>query len=238
MPKRRFLGALMAAAAVGGCSTVAKLPETVAAQAARLQAPSAAPKSDAGLEAVPLDVKGSKKLYLTMIADMRTRGRPWAALAHLDEFDRLYGRDAQAAVLRGDALLDVEDLAGAEAAYRGQLKGAEAAPAYRGLGRIASRRQDWPEAAKMFAEAVRRAPTTPNYVSDLGYALLKSGDRQGAVFRLRQAHDLAPEDPVIRNNLILALNALGDEAAVKEATARLSAEDRKAVAAMIAAEGP
>lgn len=152
----------------------------------------------------------SRALYLTLINDMRRSGRAHAALAHLDAFDKMYPHGIDAAVMRGNCLVDIGSFEEAKAVYRKLLKTDVAAAAYAGLGRVEGLNNHWPEAVNEFSEAVSRAPTDPNYLNDYGYALLRMGNTEQALFRIRQASELAPDDVRVRNNLILALAATGD----------------------------
>jgi Flp pilus assembly protein TadD len=155
----------------------------------------------------------SRALYLALISDMRRSGKTYAALAHLDAFDKLYPRATDAAVLRGDCLVDIGSYADAQAIYRKLLKTrGTAASAYAGLGRIDGLNGHWVDAAGNFNLAVNEDPTNPNYLNDYGYALLRQGTPDQALFRIRQASELAPGDVRVRNNLILVLAATGDKA--------------------------
>lgn len=178
-------------------------------------------------------VAATPEMHLKLISELRASGRPRAALAHLDAYDAKTPRSPRAQVLRADCLVDVGQYDAAQAVYARLLKGPEASAAYAGLGRVAALRGDWKAAAAQFAQAVQRNPVDAPMVSDLGFALLRAGDTAGAVFRLRQAAELAPDNPVIRNNLILAYEADGDEEAARRLLAQVkSADDRKAIAAM------
>jgi Flp pilus assembly protein TadD len=179
------------------------------------------------------DAARSPAAYLRLIGELRASGRPRACLAHLDAFELKTPRDPQAKLLRGDCLVDVGQYDAAEAVYRPLLKGPQAAAAAAGLGRTAALRGDWPAAADNFAEAVRRAPINAAYIGDLGFALLRAGRANDAVFRLRQAAELSPDASNIRNNLILALEASGDEAAAAKLLTQVTdPQDLKALTAM------
>ena len=181
----------------------------------------------------------SRRLYLDLIAGMRRTGRAHAALAHLDAFEKQYPNSADAAVLRGDCLVDLKDFAGAAVVYRKLLKGREAAAAHAGLGRIEGLGGRWPAASAEFGRAVGMAPTNVDFLNDYGFALLQAGDRTQALFRIRQAAELAPADARVRNNLILALAATGNE---PEARQRLAAipdpDERREIEAAMAAPTP
>lgn len=154
----------------------------------------------------------SRALYLALIEDLRKSGKAHAALAHLDAFDRQFPSAADAAILRGDCLVDLQDYGQAAAIYRSLLKGPAAPAAHAGLGRVAALGDRWAEAAEHYAGAVALAPTSAAYLNDYGFALLNAGRPADAVFRLRQAAELAPSDARVRGNLVLALAADGKEA--------------------------
>ena len=123
---------------------------------------------------------------------MRRSGKPHGALAHLDAFGELYPRSEQASVLRADCLVDVQDYA-ASAIYRKLMWSPQAAAAA-GLGRIDALGGRWDRAADYYAQAVEAEPTSPVYLNDYGFALLKSGKADQALLRLRQAAELAPAE--------------------------------------------
>jgi Flp pilus assembly protein TadD len=157
----------------------------------------------------------SRALYLTLIDDMRKSGRTHAALAHLDAFEQLYPHGTDAAVMRGNCLVDIGAFEQAAIIYRKLLKTKAAASAYAGLGRIEGLNDRWTAAAGEFSQAVSRMPTDPDYLNDYGYALLRQGRLEEALFRIRQAAELAPANVRVRNNLILVLSATGDTAGSK-----------------------
>jgi Flp pilus assembly protein TadD len=162
---------------------------------------------------------GSRDLYLNLIENMRRSGKAHAALAHLDAFDELYPRSEEAAVLRADCLVDVEDYTAASTIYRKLMWGSATAAAAAGLGRIDALNDRWERAAEYYARAVEAEPTSPIYLNDYGFALLRAGKLEKALFRLKQAAELAPEDARVRNNLALALGATGDVAGARRLVA-------------------
>lgn len=154
----------------------------------------------------------TRGLYLQLIHQARADGRARAAIAWLDDFDRRYPGDADARLLRVNALLDL-----------GQIDAAEAVPlpaetrnggvsAVR--GHLFAARERWGQAADSYATAALASPADPLLRNALGYALLRDGRTGEAVEAFRAAADLAPQEPVIRNNLLLALTVAGrrDEA--------------------------
>lgn len=153
------------------------------------------------------DAGQAQTLYLDLIKGLQQRGLHRAALAHLDEFDRLHGRHPQASLLRAESLAQVGEDAAAWTAFQGLLRGPQAAAARHGLGLLAGRGERWPEAVTEFNAALALEPTSTRILNNLGYALLRSGDMTAAEFRLRQAAELEPGNGGVRNNLALLLAA-------------------------------
>ncbi|WP_343716064.1 tetratricopeptide repeat protein [Inquilinus sp.] len=185
-------------------------------------------------QAAPLDAENSRDLYLGIVDKLRQGGKSRAALAYLDDYDNRHPGDARAQVLRGDAFLDIQDYARAEAIYRELLEGDQAPAAYDGLGRVAAGRSDWAKARAYFHEAVRREPINVKYLNDLGFAEMRIASYDEALFTLRQATELAPENAQVRNNLILCLDISGQGDAAKAMLGRITnAQERRAVEQML-----
>jgi len=185
-------------------------------------------------QAQPLDAENSRDLYLGIVDKLRQGGKSRAALAYLDDYDNRHPGDLRAQVLRADAFLDIPDYDRAEAIYRELVNGDQAAAAYDGLGRVAAGRGDWAKARAQFHEAVRREPINVKYLNDLGFAEMRIASYEEALFTLRQASELAPENAQVRNNLILCLDVAGQGDAAKAMIGRIAdAKERRAVEQMI-----
>ena len=162
------------------------------------------------------DMSGStRSLYLQLIHQARADGRPRAAIAYLDDFDRRYPGDRDARILRINSLLDLNDLNGAEAAAAALPDGGGSAV----RGHLLAARGRWSEAIAPYSQAVQASPANPMLRNALGFAQLRAGLATEAAESLRGALDLSPGTPVIRNNLLLALKAAGQN---NEAEALLS----------------
>lgn len=155
-------------------------------------------------------------LYLDLIKGLQQRGLYRAALAHLDEFHRLHGTVPQATLLRAECLAEIGEPEPAQLAFRSLLRGPQAAPARRGLGLLAARREAWPEAIAEFESALAVEPTSVRTLNNLGYALMRSGHPARAEFRLRQAAELEPGNAGVRNNLALLLASTGRAAEAEQ----------------------
>lgn len=161
------------------------------------------------LAAAPVDAPAStRSLYLQLIHQARSDGRPRAAIAYLDDFDCRYPADSDARALRVNALLDLGDINGAETAAVGIQDAAI-------TGHLLAARDRWAEAAAAYARAVAARPTDPLLRNAHGYALLRAHHFAPSVEALRAAFDLAPGDITIRNNLLLALTLAGQRAEVE-----------------------
>ncbi|WP_269714216.1 hypothetical protein [Caulobacter sp. NIBR2454] len=163
-------------------------------------------------------------LYLTAIEKI-SQDRPYAALAHLDEYDLLHPPTQKSRLLRADCLVRTDQPAPARKIYAELL--AEPAPrkpsaeqqkalrqlkaaAYAGLGRLEAKAGRWQQARQAFAAAVAQLPLDIGRLNDLGYAHLMADEPREAVMRLRQAVELSPSDEQARNNLALAVKAAGE----------------------------
>ena len=154
----------------------------------------------------------TRGLYLQLIHQARADGRPRAALAYLDDFERRYPGDAEARLLRVNSLIDLGQIDAAEAVVLPPEAASGGVSAVR--GHLLAARGRWNEAATCYGQASRASPADPLLRNALGYALLRAGRFGAAIEALRGASDLAPQLAVVRNNLLLALMVSGrrDEA--------------------------
>jgi len=172
------------------------------------------------------DAPSTRPLYLQLIQQARIDGRPRAALAYLDDFDRRYPHDLEARILRVNSLLDlgkVEEAGTLAQALPDDRNGAVSAA----QGHVAAARNDWTGAIAYYQAARTARPADPFIRNALGYAFLNVGRYGEAIDALKGAADLAPGDEVIRNNLTLSLFAAGQRAqanrilqAIRDADAR------------------
>lgn len=164
--------------ALGGCQTT-----TVQAP---LRAADAAPVASTS--------ERERDLYLSVIGQLIEHGKYYAALAHLDEFQRLHGPLEASRRLRGDAWLAVGALENAEKEYAAITDGKLVGYGKHGLGRVAASRQDWTRAALHFEQAVNEQPTNTRFLGDFANALFELGRTNDAEFQLRKALELSPQD--------------------------------------------
>jgi Flp pilus assembly protein TadD len=180
-----------------------------------------------------LDTARTRKLFLMLVDGLRQQGKSRAALAFLDDYNRQFPGDPEARRLQADCLLDTGDYAGATALYASLRDGDQAAAAYAGLGRAAAAKRDWPDAVAQFTEATRRAPADANYVNDLGFALVRTGEYDRGLNMLRQAAQLDPNSQVVRNNLVLGLTLAGHEADAARLVETISDPQQRSQAALL-----
>ncbi len=151
----------------------------------------------------------TRSLYMSLIRQARTDGRARAAIAYLDDFDRQHPDDREAQLLRVNCLLDLDQITAARAALARIPASDKSGPAVAIRGHVLAAEGKWPQAEAQYAAALRASPADAFIANALGYARLRAGDSGQAVETLRSAHDLAPDDAVVRNNLILALTVTG-----------------------------
>jgi Flp pilus assembly protein TadD len=185
-------------------------------------------------KAEPAAEEGSTRtLYLALIRQARLDGKPRAALAYLDDFDRRHPGDREAQVLRVNCLLDLGQTDAAEAALVRVSADDPGGEALAVRGHVLAARARWAEAAQAYAQAQAASPADSFIGNALGYAQLRAGRLAEAVETLKRALDLAPDaahgNALVRNNLALALTATGRtrEAAALLARVRNPAERQR-----------
>ncbi len=174
-----------------------------------LASAAAVPASAVDRTAAVQEENSTRTLYLTLIRQARDDGRARAALAYLDDFDRQHPDDRDARVLRVNCLLDLGQVEAARTALGRIAANDRSGPALAVRGHVLAAEEQWPQAAVQYAAALQASPADPFIANALGYARLRSGMTAQAVETLRSAHDLAPDDETVRNNLILALTLNG-----------------------------
>jgi Flp pilus assembly protein TadD len=154
-------------------------------------------------------------MHADLIRQMLANGQYYAALAHIEDARRSGGNSEELDLLEADARSHLGQRPQAEALYRKLLLGRYAAQAYHGLGRLYVG-TDLENAIRNLRAAVERAPTDVDFRNDLGYALMESGRYTEAKLQLSTAAELAPNQLTSRNNLIILMMLMGNEAAVQQ----------------------
>ncbi|TAJ50618.1 MAG: tetratricopeptide repeat protein [Nevskiaceae bacterium] len=153
-------------------------------------------------------------LYLDAVRSLMAQGQFYAALAHIQEDRRAHGDSPELRLLEADARRNLGQPREAEALYRGLLNGPQAGAAKHGLGRLYASR-DLATAIRYLREASLLRPTDVDVRNDLGYALMQAGRYREAKPELATAAELAPGEAKGRNNLLILLILMRDEAAVR-----------------------
>jgi Flp pilus assembly protein TadD len=149
--------------------------------------------------ALPTDRE--RDLYLSVIGQLIDHGKFYAALAHLDEFERLYGPNDVSRKLRGDAWLAVGAFDNAETEYTAITEGKLVGYGNHGLGRVAAARENWPMASRHFERAVAQQPTHTRFLQDFAGALYELGRVNEAEFQLRKPLELSASDSATSETL-------------------------------------
>lgn len=179
----------------------------------------------------------TRGLYMALIRQARSDGRPRAAIAYLDDFDRQNPDDREGQLLRVNCLLDLGQVAAARTAL-GRIPANDRSGAAQAVrGHVLAAEGAWAEASARYAAALKESPADPFIANALGYALLRSGQAGLAAESLRGARDLAPDDDVVRNNLVLALTMSGRLGEAEAVLAQVpDGQERARVRGQVAAE--
>lgn len=160
-------------------------------------------EKEGGCKAIP----AADSTKLGLIRQMLTAGKPHAAIAYLDAAKI---QAPQADLLRADGLRQTGRQDEAETLYRRLLKTCVAGYAYQGLGLSASKAGKMREAADDLKAASLALPIDAAIRNDYGYALMTLGDTQMALHEFLTAIELAPDNRLAANNLVMLLSRLGD----------------------------
>jgi len=166
----------------------------------------------------PLDAKLSdnknEQVHTELIRQMIDKGEFYAALAHIQDARQDHANDPLLILLEAECRRELGQTARADALYRKLLMSPQAGEAYHGLGLLYVR-TDLPFSVECLQRAARRLPTNAAVRNDLGRALMESGRYTEAVVELSTSAELAPDQVKSRNNLIVLMVLMGDEAAVQ-----------------------
>ncbi|WP_094858742.1 tetratricopeptide repeat protein [Bordetella genomosp. 5] len=206
----------MAAAALGALTACQTSRVETAQQLMRDQQREQALAQEKADESMRRNAATPPEVALSLIRESQRDGRYFASLAYIDAYRQSYGEGGEVAALRADALRMTGQPAAAEQAYRALLNGDQAARGWHGLGLLAGAQNNFEDAADKLGRAARMRPTDPQYLGDLGYALLRAGDPAAARVPLGQAAELDPGNARIIGNLALLLLVSGDALAAHQ----------------------
>lgn len=162
-------------------------------------------------------------LYLDAVRGLIAKGQFYAAIAHIQEDRRQYGDTPDLKLLEADARRNLRQNKTSEALYQSVLRTAPDGPlagrARHGLGLLYAP-VDLTASLKELREASRLKPTDATIRSDYGFALMQARRLPEARMELYTARELAPDSAPARNNLLILLFALGDEAGARRLAAQ------------------
>jgi Flp pilus assembly protein TadD len=199
MTRHHALAALLAAGLLGGCATGPTSSSDFSITSGRASGDGDAPSG-----------RTEREVYTDLIRNMLAQEQYYAALAHIQEQQRLIGNTPELRYLEGETRRKLGQAPAAEVLYRGLLRSPMAAQAYHGLGLLYAER-DLGKSIEFLRESSSRRPTDAEVRNDLGYALMSAGRYHEALPELATAVELDPAGKA-RNNLIMLLLLSGDEA--------------------------
>ncbi|MCK5768775.1 tetratricopeptide repeat protein [Algiphilus sp.] len=155
-------------------------------------------------------------IYRDLIGRLLDQEKYYAALAHIEEYQRESGATPQLQFYEARALYGLELDGQAKAVYLRLRDGEFGGQARHGLGLIAARDGDLAGAIDYFIDAVRMRPTDVAIRNDLGFALMRAARFRDARLQLSTALELEPDNGRARTNLMLLMIVTGNEAQVRE----------------------
>ena len=172
-------------------------------------------------------------MYLQLITQMQEQGAWFASLAHIQAYRQQHGDSPDLQLRLADALRQTEQPEQAAEIYRRLNRGQTQAAASHGLGLIAMGQGHTGQALSHLERAAQLSPLKADYLGDLGYARLLSGDYAGARAPLAQAAELNPADGRSIANLALWQMLAGSSSTAEQIMrqAQLPDSTQQAVAA-------
>ena len=160
------------------------------------------------------DKSQTLKLHTDLVREMIAQDRYYAALAHIDELEKAQGGTDELRLLKAQVLAKLGRRQEAEQAYTSLLSGSFEGEARHGLGLLYAE-SNYPLSLKYLQVAARLLPTNAEIRNDLGYALLLGGYYREGQLQLATAYELDAASERNRNNYVLSLLLLMDDAAVR-----------------------
>lgn len=144
-------------------------------------------------------------MMISLIEENLMQRRYFAANAYVNAYLQQHGPDPTVNLLQATTLRHLDHLAEAQAIYEQALTGPKKAEALHGLGLIAAKQSKMQLAIQLLEQSAKLDPVNPQLLSDLGYALLVTGQTVQARMPLGQAIELAPDNKRIVANAALLL---------------------------------
>ena len=174
-----------------------------------------------------------RKLQLKLLGQMIDQGSYYAALAHSDAYEKNWGADPQAKLLKADALRLTQQLDPAQQLYTDLVAGnTKVKPqALHGLGKVAAQKAQWKTAETFLLQALKDAPLSASAYNDLGLVYLMLNQRDAAYVALKKADELDPERNQAKANLALFAALYNDDVLFEALAAQLAwkADNKAAV---------
>lgn len=167
----------------------------------------------------------AQQLHTDLVREMVAQGRYYAALAHIEELQRSGGPREELLLLHAQVQAKLGRGVEAEKEFRQLLGGGFAGEAQHGLGLLYASR-DFRQSLLYLREAARLQPTDAGVRNDYGYALLTGGYYRDARLQLATAYELDAGLDKYRNNYVLVLLLLKEEAEVKRVRQRSEMSDK------------
>jgi Flp pilus assembly protein TadD len=166
-----------------------------------------------GTLAVQADSAPAKQLHTDLVREMIAQGRYYAALAHIEELQKSGGPRDELLLLHAQVLAKLDRKGPAEQEFKQLLGGPFEGEARHGLGLLYAQKNHG-LGLQYLRDAARLRPTDPGIRNDYGYALLMGGQYPAARLQLATAYELDSGMDKYRNNYVLALILLKDEAGI------------------------
>lgn len=154
-------------------------------------------------EAVRKRTQREKEIHLSLVNKMISQKNEYAALAHLDSYERRWGANFESKRLRADCLRRTRQLDEAEALYKSILGQQGNARIWYGLGKVSIEKNDMKTAATRLEKAVQVDPLMVEAYSDLGLIYLLEGKQNSSYDTLMKASQLSSNDQGTLANLAL-----------------------------------
>lgn len=154
-------------------------------------------------EAIRKRTQREKEIHLSLVNKMISQKNEYAALAHLDSYDRRWGASFESKRLRADCLRRTRQLDEAETLYKSILGQQSNARIWYGLGKVSIEKNDMKTAATRLEKAVQVDPLMVEAYSDLGLIYLLEGKQTSSYDTLMKASQLSSNDQGTLANLAL-----------------------------------
>lgn len=170
------------------------------------------------------DSAPAKQLHTDLVREMIAQGRLYAALAHIEELQKSGGPREELLLLHAQVLSKLGRGKEAEQEYRQLLGSTFDGEARHGLGLLYAEKH-YAQSLQYLRDAARLRPTDAGIRNDYGYALMMGGQYADARVHLATAYELDGTVDRYRNNYVLVLMLLKDEAGVQRVRQRNELND-------------